>query len=80
MTDGLWIAWACGIPAGLLLWIGAPTILDALHAKGALAAPATVYLRARAWAAPVATSLFVFQAVFRGMKDTRCVMYTVLCV
>lgn len=70
-TNGLWVAWACGLPVGLLLNYYAPVLVTAMKGSGELLLPAVQYLRARTWAAPIVLSLFVVQATYRGMKDTR---------
>ncbi len=70
-VDGLWLALAIGLAAGLAMLALAGPLASALGADGAVLHPATTYLRISAASVPAMLLNFAATGVLRGLQDTR---------
>jgi putative MATE family efflux protein len=68
------VALLTGLIMGTLLLVAAPWLLRSLGAVDELLAPATTYLRVRAFGVPLLLLTFVGHGAFRGSSDTRTPM------
>ncbi|MEQ6900856.1 MATE family efflux transporter [Nocardioides sp. YIM 152588] len=70
-VDGLWLAVAIGVPATLLVGLGAAPLVALFSPPASVADPAATYLRIAALGIPPLLLMLAATGVLRGLQDTR---------
>lgn len=77
-VQAVWIAALVGLPAALLLSVGAPVLVSAFGASGLVADHAVEYLQIRALAVPFVLVTLAIQGMLRGVADYRTPLLVLL--
>lgn len=77
-SKNIWLAAVSGVFISATLFFGADKILSLLNPAASVKTYAAIYLKTMSFLGPAALSYFSLSGIFRGLKDTKSIFFSVL--